>query len=78
MFKYAPEAKCTCGNKLSFPNGWYPEYFVCNNCGKVFDFRKDVDVEFPNVDLNLPFEELAQEFKSTCMSAGEKKGKEDN
>ena len=33
-FWSAPKTKCSCGNEITFPNGWYPAYFICSNCGK--------------------------------------------
>lgn len=80
-FWSAPRTKCSCGNEITFPNGWYPSYFICSNCGKTFDFINDVVVEYPNRDLNKPLEERikdqTQEFHEALKNVKKKKEKEE-
>ena len=77
----APKTKCQCGNEMTFPNGWYPEYFICSNCGKKFDFIKDCAVQYPNRDLNKPLEERIKdqgdEFNKALKDLRKAKEKEE-
>lgn len=77
----APKTKCSCGNEITFPNGWYPAYFICSNCGKKFDFLENVNVEYPNRDLNKPLkerlEDQGEEFRQALTKMKKEKEKKD-
>ena len=62
MFGEVHTITCACGNKMYFPNGYYPEYFTCQNCGKFFSLRENIDgLVFPNENLNLSYDEYLKQ-----------------
>lgn len=63
FFGQCPTVKCKCGNTMQFPNGYYPEYFTCQNCGAAYTLHENVKVEYPNENLNLSMKEMMEEIK---------------
>ena len=45
---------CQCGYELELPNGFFPESFLCPNCGTKFHVGENLNVNFPNLDLKGP------------------------
>ena len=68
----SPYIECKCGNKMYFPNGYYPEYFTCFNCGEFYELSK-IKVNYPNQDLKRPVEEIVKESFIEAVKETKKK-----
>lgn len=63
LFGQCPTITCGCGNKMQFPDGYYPENVICQNCGQiipVLELFRQQGINFPNEDLTLSYNEMLE------------------